>query len=92
MPLALIAVGSGLRKLLIGVEAGSERMLKRLGKDITLEQIEEVAQRCRETDISATYPFIYGLPGETPEDLQALARWRCRRSFFLCLPTRKGHD
>jgi radical SAM superfamily enzyme YgiQ (UPF0313 family) len=80
---------SGLRKLLIGVEAGSERMLKRLGKDITLEQIEEVAQRCRETDISATYPFIYGLPGETPEDLNAslqLAQYLTRMHWSNTTP------
>lgn len=86
---------SGLRKLLIGVEAGSERMLKRLGKDITLEQVDEVAHRCRHADIAATYPFIYGLPGELPEDLKAslsLARhlkslnWQNTTPFFCYKP------
>jgi anaerobic magnesium-protoporphyrin IX monomethyl ester cyclase len=36
---------SGLRKLLIGVESGSPRILERLGKDITREQVLEVADR-----------------------------------------------
>jgi len=62
---------SGLRKVLVGVEAGSERMLKRLGKDITLGQVDEVAHRCLEAGVAGTFPFIYGLPGEQPEDLEA---------------------
>jgi len=86
---------SGLRKVLVGVEAGSERMLKRLGKDITLEHIDEVAQRCLEADIAGTFPFIYGLPGEGPEDLEASLKlaqrlkslnWRNTTPFFCFKP------
>lgn len=86
---------SGLRKVLVGVEAGSERMLERLGKDITLEQVDEVAQRCLEADIAGTFPFIYGLPGEQPEDLEASLKlaqrlkslhWRNTTPFFCYKP------
>lgn len=86
---------SGLRKLLIGVEAGSPRMLKKLGKDITLDQVEEVSLKCREIDIAVTYPFIYGLPGESSEDLEAslaLAahlkslHWKNTTPFFCYKP------
>lgn len=65
---------SGLRKLLIGVESGSEMMLEVLGKDITLDQIETVAERCRDHRIAATYPFIFGIPGEEPVDVEASLR------------------
>ena len=90
-----ILKNSGLRKLLVGVEAGSQRMLKRLGKDITLEQVDEVAHRCMNVDIAVTYPFIYGLPGEQAEDLAAslnLAQrlkslhWRNTTPFFCFKP------
>lgn len=86
---------SGLRKLLVGVEAGSKRMLERLGKDITLEQVDKVAHRCRDNNIAVTYPFIYGLPGEQSEDLEAsmnLAQrlkslhWRNTTPFFCYKP------
>jgi len=86
---------SGLRKVLVGVEAGSSRMLERLGKDITLEQIDEVAHRCLEAGIAGTYPFIYGLPGERPEDLEASLKlaqqlkslsWRNTTPFFCYKP------
>ncbi len=78
---------SGLRKVLIGVEAGSERMLKRLGKDITLEQINEVAQRCLEAGIAGTFPFIYGLPGERAEDLDASLNLAQRLKSMHCRNT-----
>jgi len=86
---------SGLRKLLIGVEAGSSRMLERLGKDITLNQIETVARYSQKYDIAATYPFIFGIPGEQPADVEAslrLARrlksmnWRNTTPFFFFKP------
>jgi anaerobic magnesium-protoporphyrin IX monomethyl ester cyclase len=62
---------SGLRKLLIGVESGSPRILERLGKDITREQVLEVADRCRDHGIAVTYPFIFGIPGEETADIHA---------------------
>ncbi len=86
---------SGLRKLLIGVETGSSSMLRRLGKDITLDQIEKVAQFCRRHDVAATYPFIFGVPGEEPADVEAslrLARhlksmnWKNTTPFFFFKP------
>jgi len=86
---------SRLRKLLIGVEAGSQSMIERLAKDITLEQIEKVAQLCRKHDIAATYPFIFGIPGEEPADVNASLRlaqhlrsmnWKNTTPFFFFKP------
>jgi len=86
---------SGLRNLLIGVETGSTSMLDKLGKDITLEQVELVARRCSSHDIGATYPFIFGIPGEEPADVEAslrLARylkslnWKNTTPFFFFKP------
>jgi len=86
---------SRLRKLLIGVESGSAKMIEILGKDITLDQIETVAERCRDHRIAATFPFIFGVPGEEPVDVEAslrLARrlkamyWANTTPFFFYKP------
>ncbi|RPJ53817.1 MAG: radical SAM protein [Acidobacteria bacterium] len=58
---------SGLRRVMIGVESGSDDMLKWMKKDITLEQIFIVAERCRTHGIAAIFPFIVGFPDETDE-------------------------
>ena len=74
---------SGLRKLLIGVESGSAAMLDILGKDITLDQIQTVAERCRDHKIAATYPFIFGIPGEAAADVEAsLQLALCLKSMY----------
>ena len=43
---------SGLRRLLVGVESGSDEMLKRIRKDITIEQVFHTAQKMREYGIA----------------------------------------
>ncbi|NIR48593.1 B12-binding domain-containing radical SAM protein [candidate division KSB1 bacterium] len=58
---------SGLRRVLIGVESGSQQMLDWMKKDITLEQIYVVAERCARHDLAVIFPMIVGFPDE-PED------------------------
>jgi radical SAM superfamily enzyme YgiQ (UPF0313 family) len=62
---------SGLRRVLVGVESGSPEMLKRLRKDITIEQVFATAERCRRAGVRVQFPFIVGFPGETDESVQA---------------------
>lgn len=62
---------SGLRRLLIGVESGSQEMMDWLKKDIKVEQVLECAARCKELDIGALFPFIVGFPNETAASVQA---------------------
>ena len=62
---------SGLRRVLVGVESGSQEMMDRIQKDIRLEQVLLVAERCRDHDVAAIFPFIVGFPGETPEEVRA---------------------
>jgi anaerobic magnesium-protoporphyrin IX monomethyl ester cyclase len=61
---------SGLRRVLVGVESGSPEMLKRIRKDITLDQIFYAAERCRAAGVAVIFPFIVGFPGETDESVQ----------------------
>jgi radical SAM superfamily enzyme YgiQ (UPF0313 family) len=52
------------RELLIGVESGSPELLKRIAKDIKLEQVVMAAERCARHGVGARFPFIIGFPGE----------------------------
>ncbi|HTR78667.1 MAG TPA: radical SAM protein, partial [Gemmatimonadaceae bacterium] len=62
---------SGLRRVLVGVESGSPDMLKRIRKDVTIEQVLETAERCLKTGIRVRFPFIVGFPDEDEESVSA---------------------
>ena len=62
---------SGLRRVLIGVESGSQDTLDRLNKDISISQVFTCAERCKELGISAIFSFIVGFPEETDESVSA---------------------
>ncbi len=62
---------SGLRRLLVGVESGSNEVLKRIRKDIKIEQVFETAQRMVSHGIAGHFPFIVGFPDESDESIQA---------------------
>jgi radical SAM superfamily enzyme YgiQ (UPF0313 family) len=54
----------------IGVESGSDRVLKILKKGITVEQIEKAFKICKEAGVQTFASFILGTPGETSEDIK----------------------
>lgn len=62
---------SGLRRVLVGVESGSQETLDRIRKDITLEQVVFTAERCRAFGVAVIFPFIVGFPGESEESVEA---------------------
>jgi len=62
---------SGLRRVLIGVESGSQEMLNWMKKDITLEQIFIAAERCVKHGIAVDFPMIVGFPDEPEESVRA---------------------
>ena len=64
-----LCVRSGLRRVLIGVESGSPRMLERIAKDTTVEQILQSADLCARHGVAVMFSFIVGFPGETDEDV-----------------------
>jgi anaerobic magnesium-protoporphyrin IX monomethyl ester cyclase len=62
---------SGLRRLLVGVESGDPDMLKRIKKDVTLEQVFHTAEKMRDYDLAGNFPFIVGFPDESDASVDA---------------------
>ena len=62
---------SGLRRLLVGVESGSDEMLQRIRKDIKIEQVFHTAERMLKFGIAGHFPFIVGFPDESDASIQA---------------------
>jgi anaerobic magnesium-protoporphyrin IX monomethyl ester cyclase len=58
---------SGLRRVMIGVEAGTDEQLARIRKDITIAQVFDTAAKLVRHDVGAIWNFIVGFPDE-PED------------------------
>ncbi|MDP2947196.1 MAG: radical SAM protein, partial [Nanoarchaeota archaeon] len=54
----------------IGVESGSERVLKIIDKKITVEQIKNAFALLKKHGIKSSATFIIGIPGETREDIE----------------------
>lgn len=57
--------------LLVGIESGSERILKLINKGITVEKIKEGTKILAKHDIRVIYSAIIGLPTETQDELNA---------------------
>jgi len=59
----------GFKTLELGIETGSPRMLKKVKKDIIVEQVLEAVAKLKKFDIEGKYCFMSGFPGETIEDM-----------------------
>jgi len=70
MPEELIKLMSaaGCRAVYLGVESGSQKILDRSNKKITVEQIENTINWCKKYNIRTYCSLITGVPGETYED------------------------
>ncbi|MBV7327656.1 B12-binding domain-containing radical SAM protein [Chloroflexi bacterium TSY] len=66
-----LCVRSGLRRVMIGVESGSQEMMDWMQKDVTVEQVLASAELCVRHGLGAIFPFIVGFPGESAESVQA---------------------
>lgn len=62
-------VMAGCRRIHFGIEAATDDGLKRLKKDITLEQVRNVFKWIKEYDIETSAAFIIGCPEETRQDV-----------------------
>jgi radical SAM superfamily enzyme YgiQ (UPF0313 family) len=77
---------SGVTQLLLSVESGSSKSLKRMHKPLRLEDIERVAKDCRELGIYTDCNILIGNIFETEEDIEESAAFlrsgRCPADWF----------
>ena len=62
---------AGCKALYIGVESGSQRILDNLCKNETVDQFKHVFSYAKQYNIKTYASMIYGVPGETIEDINA---------------------
>jgi radical SAM superfamily enzyme YgiQ (UPF0313 family) len=62
---------AGCFALEIGIEAGSNEVLKRINKQITVEQAEQAVKIIQDAGIAVEANFILGHPNETVESIKA---------------------
>lgn len=61
---------TGCYLLSFGAESGSPRILAKIKKDITPDEVVNSAKQCLKHNIIPQYSFMIGLPGETKEDMK----------------------
>ena len=67
------------RTLMFGIESGSQKILDRLKKEQTLEQIETAVDCAKRAGIEIVHGFfVVGIPDETEEDLRQTFRFASR--------------
>ncbi|MBM3879029.1 MAG: hopanoid biosynthesis associated radical SAM protein HpnJ [Verrucomicrobia bacterium] len=72
----------GLRLLLVGYESGSEDILKRVKKGVTLDEMRVFTQACQELGIVIHGTFVLGLPVETRETIEQTIRFAQELDVF----------
>jgi radical SAM superfamily enzyme YgiQ (UPF0313 family) len=82
------AMRAGLRRVMVGVESGSPRMLAWMKKDVTIDQIVAAADRFARLNLGAIFNFIVGFPDEPAECLEeTLALVKCIRAMHPAFDT-----
>jgi anaerobic magnesium-protoporphyrin IX monomethyl ester cyclase len=82
---------AGCEYIAYGIESGSQRMLDHVNKKISKDKIRETVKMTKEIGLKMRGYFMMGLPGETPEDIEATIRFAIEldvelASFTLFVP------
>jgi radical SAM superfamily enzyme YgiQ (UPF0313 family) len=90
---------SGCYSFAVGIESGSERVLKHMKKKLSLDLIKEKIELCSKVGIRTTGFFIVGYPVETKEDILKTIRFaksakldRAEFANFMPLPGTAAYD
>jgi anaerobic magnesium-protoporphyrin IX monomethyl ester cyclase len=65
---------SGLERVYVGVESGSQKMLTLMNRGTKLAQVERTAEALRDAGVRQFWFLMLGYPGETLEDIEATFR------------------
>jgi anaerobic magnesium-protoporphyrin IX monomethyl ester cyclase len=84
---------AGCKTIWFGVESGSPRILKRIGRNTTPEQVETAFKLCRKNNIKTACSFMLGLPDETLKDMETSLKFAkklspdwCQFNTFIAYP------
>jgi hypothetical protein len=77
------ARSAGLVRVTTGLETGSQRLLDRMRKGTTVEELERFVRAASVADISVRATMFTGYPGEEPDDLEASASFLERHADHL---------
>ncbi len=72
----------GLRLLLVGYESGSDEILRRARKGVTIDQMRAFTKACHDIGVIIHGTFILGLPIETRETIEATIRFAQELDVF----------
>ncbi len=64
-----LARKAGVWNIFLGIESGSQYMLDRMKKDITISEIKRAVKMIKDAGISTQCSFIVGMPGESNKTL-----------------------
>ncbi|HZR83403.1 MAG TPA: radical SAM protein [Candidatus Binatia bacterium] len=65
-----LLVRARVKRLTVGVESGSQRVLDLIKKDVTVDEVIEANRKLAPYPIVPLYLFMMGLPTETPDELR----------------------
>ena len=70
---------SGCRTVMFGIESGSQKILDRMKKEQTLQEVENAVNNAKKAGIEIVHGFfVVGIPDETEEDLRETFRFASR--------------
>lgn len=90
---------AGCKTIFFGVESGSQQILRQIGRNVTLEQIENAFKLCHKNGIQTACSFMLGMPGETLKDMETSLKFAkkidpdfCQFNIFIANPDSKMYQ
>ena len=82
---------AGFYLISVGIESGSDRILKLMGKHLSIKQIKEKVSLIKSVGLDAAGFFILGYPGETEKEIKKTINFSLnlgllRANYFIFLP------
>jgi radical SAM superfamily enzyme YgiQ (UPF0313 family) len=90
---------AGCKTIWFGVESGSPRILQRIGRNTTPQQVENAFKLAKKNDIKVACSFMLGLPDETLKDMETSLKFAkklnpdwCQFNIFIAYPDSKLYN
>jgi anaerobic magnesium-protoporphyrin IX monomethyl ester cyclase len=90
---------AGCKVIWFGVESGSPKVLQRIGRNTTPEQVEAAFKLCKKHGIKTACSFMIGLPDETLADMEVSLKFAkkldpdyCQFNIFIAYPDSKLYN